>query len=66
VWFVPCHGLPTKYLLTLNKNDKVISLKHQLRAKVNCFSEEMYAAEVLDGHISKVLVSNHGNMIIDF
>lgn len=59
VTFVPASSKnPIRYLVTLNKQDKVIKLKEQL---INCIGQDapknIALAEVLDSHIARILVS---------
>jgi ABC-type metal ion transport system substrate-binding protein len=59
VTFVPASSKnPIRYLVTLNKQDKVIKLKEQL---IKCVGQDapknIALAEVLDSHIARILVS---------
>jgi ubiquitin carboxyl-terminal hydrolase 4/11/15 len=49
---------PIRYLVTLNKQDKIIKLKEEL---INCIGHDapknIALAEVLDSHIARILVS---------
>ena len=61
VTFVPASSKnPIRYLVTLNKQDKVIKLKEQL---INCIGQDapknIALAEVLDSHIARILVSRN-------
>ena len=50
---------PVRYLLTLNKQDKVVKLKEQLLKSIGQDAPKNIAlAEVLDSHIARTLVSN--------
>jgi ubiquitin carboxyl-terminal hydrolase 4/11/15 len=58
VTFVPANAKPIRYLVTLNKQDKVLKLKEQL---IKCIGHDapknIALAEVLDSHIARILVS---------
>jgi ubiquitin carboxyl-terminal hydrolase 4/11/15 len=59
VTFVPANAKKAiRYLVTLNKQDKIIKLKEQL---IKCIGHDapknIALAEVLDSHIAKILVS---------
>lgn len=59
VTFVPANSNPpTKFLLTLNKQDKIVKIKEHLRKvmKVNV-TMSLELAEVLHHHIARILVS---------
>ncbi|XP_060069441.1 uncharacterized protein LOC132549520 [Ylistrum balloti] len=56
VWVMPISGSPTKYLLTLHKNDKIQTVKQQLKAYTG--DQDLVMAEVLEGHIAKTLDDN--------
>ncbi|XP_033759609.1 uncharacterized protein LOC117341858 [Pecten maximus] len=56
VWLMPVTGSPTKYLVTLHKNDKVQTIKQQLKAFTG--DQDLVMAEVLEGHIAKTLDDN--------
>ncbi|PSN45203.1 hypothetical protein C0J52_07148 [Blattella germanica] len=60
VTFVPASSKePIKYLVTLNKQDKVVKLKEQL---IKCVGQDapknLALAEVLDSHIARILDEN--------
>lgn len=59
VTFVPASSkTPIRYLVTLNKQDKVIKLKEQLTKCIGQDAPKNIAlAEVLDSHIARILVS---------
>jgi hypothetical protein len=46
-----------RYLVTLHKNDKVERLRRELQAMTATESSDVILAEVLDNHISRILVS---------
>lgn len=59
VTFVPANAKkPIRYLVTLNKQDKIIKLKEEL---IKCIGHDapknIALAEVLDSHIARILVS---------
>ena len=55
--FVPCDNRqPIKYLVTLHKNDSVKKMEKALLDLMNEESCDMIIAEVLDNHISRILV----------
>lgn len=56
VWLMPANGRPTKYLVTLHKNDKILTIKQQLKALTG--EQDLVLAEVLEGHIAKTLDDN--------
>lgn len=58
VTFVPASSKkPVRYLVTLNKQDKVMKLKEQLIKSIGQEAPKNIAlAEVLDSHIARILV----------
>ncbi|GFR71589.1 ubiquitin carboxyl-terminal hydrolase 4 [Elysia marginata] len=57
VTYISEHKPPVKYLLNLLKTDKVSAAKHQLNQLLGkAADEDMVVAEVLDSHISRILV----------
>ncbi|KAK3094941.1 hypothetical protein FSP39_008127, partial [Pinctada imbricata] len=58
IMFVPNGLIPTQYLVTLTKSDKISKVKDELRKLVNKPDGEIIMAEVLDSHVSRVLEDN--------
>ena len=47
---------PTRYLLNMNKHDKILKVKQELCSLAGRQDCEIILAEVLDWHISRILV----------
>lgn len=61
VIFVPSHLPPVRYLLNMHKNDNIHKVKHELQNVVGLQDCDIIMAEVLDCHISRILVSHAKN-----
>lgn len=57
VIFITCDMPPTRYLFTMHKNDNIQKLKKELRTLLGLENCDIIMAEVLDSHISRILVS---------
>lgn len=56
VIFISRHCEPTQYLLSLHKLDKIAKLKQELCALIGQQMNDIIIAEVLDWHVSRILV----------
>ena len=57
VVFVRPHKSTVRYMVTLHKNDKVQRLRRELQTMTATENSDVILAEVLDNHISRLLVS---------
>ena len=57
VIFISLKSEPMRYLLNLNKHDKVEKVKQELCSIIGRQDCEIILAEVLEWHISRILVS---------
>lgn len=56
VFIRPC-DTATRYMVTLHKNDKVQRLRRELQTMTGTEKNDVILAEVLDNHVSRLLVS---------
>lgn len=58
VLFVSLEGTSTRYLLTLQKSDKINKVKEELKNLIGRPVDDIILAEALDSHISRILEEN--------
>lgn len=64
VLFVSLEGTSTRYLLTLQKSDKINKVKEELKNLIGRPVDDIILAEALDSHISRILVSGSTDEVL--
>ena len=67
ITMIPLRGEATHMLLEMHKQDKILKVKQELYNLIGVSPSDIIIAEVLNWHISRILVSNnlcHLNLFI--